>query len=53
MEMTSKRKPVSLLDALDHTTNKEGRENTTVGEERVRQELHCERVFSGPVYTWY
>lgn len=50
MEMTSKRKPVSLLDALDDTTNKGGREDTMVGEERVRQELHCERDYLGPVY---
>uniref|UniRef100_A0A8C2DFB4 Regulator of telomere elongation helicase 1 n=1 Tax=Cyprinus carpio TaxID=7962 RepID=A0A8C2DFB4_CYPCA len=28
MEMTSKRKPVSLLDALDDTTNKGGREDS-------------------------
>nr|AAH90710.1 Zgc:113114 [Danio rerio] len=34
-EMTSKRKPVSLLDALDDTTNKEEREDTMVGEERA------------------
>uniref|UniRef100_A0A673J452 Regulator of telomere elongation helicase 1 n=1 Tax=Sinocyclocheilus rhinocerous TaxID=307959 RepID=A0A673J452_9TELE len=35
MEMTSKRKPVSLLDALDDTTNKGGREDTMAGEERA------------------
>uniref|UniRef100_A0A671NKK8 Regulator of telomere elongation helicase 1 n=1 Tax=Sinocyclocheilus anshuiensis TaxID=1608454 RepID=A0A671NKK8_9TELE len=34
MEMTSKRKPVSLLDALDDTTNKGGRDDTMAGEER-------------------
>ncbi|KAK7127973.1 hypothetical protein R3I93_020529 [Phoxinus phoxinus] len=34
MEMTSKRKPVSLLDALDDSTNK-GREDAMVGEERA------------------
>uniref|UniRef100_A0A672Q0N5 Regulator of telomere elongation helicase 1 n=1 Tax=Sinocyclocheilus grahami TaxID=75366 RepID=A0A672Q0N5_SINGR len=34
MEMTSKRKPVSLLDALDDTSNKGGREDSMVGEER-------------------
>uniref|UniRef100_A0A672PN69 Regulator of telomere elongation helicase 1 homolog n=1 Tax=Sinocyclocheilus grahami TaxID=75366 RepID=A0A672PN69_SINGR len=35
MEMTSIRKPVSLLDALDDTTNKGGREDTMAGEERA------------------
>uniref|UniRef100_A0A671NKQ5 Regulator of telomere elongation helicase 1 n=1 Tax=Sinocyclocheilus anshuiensis TaxID=1608454 RepID=A0A671NKQ5_9TELE len=35
MEMTSKRKPVSLLDALDDTTNKGGRDDTMAGEERA------------------
>ncbi len=39
MEMTSKRKPVSLLDALDDTTDKRGREDSMPGEERVRQQL--------------
>uniref|UniRef100_A0A8C2IE13 Regulator of telomere elongation helicase 1 n=1 Tax=Cyprinus carpio TaxID=7962 RepID=A0A8C2IE13_CYPCA len=34
MEMTSNRKPVSLLDALDDTTNKGEREDTMAGEER-------------------
>uniref|UniRef100_A0A8C1JIX3 Regulator of telomere elongation helicase 1 n=1 Tax=Cyprinus carpio TaxID=7962 RepID=A0A8C1JIX3_CYPCA len=34
MEMTSNRKPVSLLDALDDTTNKGEREETMAGEER-------------------
>ncbi|XP_051967242.1 regulator of telomere elongation helicase 1 [Xyrauchen texanus] len=34
MEMTSKRKPISLLDALDDSTNKET-EDTMVGEERA------------------
>ncbi|KTF74778.1 hypothetical protein cypCar_00040395 [Cyprinus carpio] len=35
MEMTSNRKPVSLLDALDDTTNKGEREDTMAGEERA------------------
>lgn len=35
MEMTSNRKPVSLLDALDDTTNKGGREDFMAGEERA------------------
>nr|XP_055039817.1 regulator of telomere elongation helicase 1 [Misgurnus anguillicaudatus] len=35
MEMTSKRKPVSLLDALDDTGNNEETEDGMVGEERA------------------
>lgn len=46
-EMDIDRKPVSLLDVPDDTTNKV-REDTMVGEERVRQELHCERDFLRP-----
>ncbi|XP_051957724.1 LOW QUALITY PROTEIN: regulator of telomere elongation helicase 1-like [Xyrauchen texanus] len=41
MEMTSKRKPISLLDALDDSTNKE-MEDALVGEERYDKRLDDE-----------